>query len=212
MQTPLAIVLLLPGFLLLVRYASLKQFHFAFSSVASLLHCSIPPFIKVSCQIFTLITYAYCMSCCWMQVVSQRLKKSERSPHPLYPSSVICHMPLLFPSYLYRCLTASHETVWQPEETFCCDVKTHPSSPSHRYERACIYQVCCLNFYRLSCFLSYLVVTGCISNAHAICDMSSQSSDEENKVWGILYSDRWKMQYPHSKTICSAVFFFWYWF
>lgn len=127
-----------------------------------------------------------------------------------YPSSVICHMPLLFPSYLYRCLTASHETVWQPEETFCCDVKTHPSSPSHRYERACIYRVCSLNFYRLSCFLSYLVVTGCISNAHAICDMSFQSSDEENKVWGILYSDRWKMQYPYSTTICSAVFLYWF--
>lgn len=77
----MAIVLLLPGFLLLVRYASLKQFHIAFSKAASLLHCSLYSlFIKVSCQIFTLITYAYCMSCCWMQVASQGLKRSVRSP------------------------------------------------------------------------------------------------------------------------------------
>lgn len=54
MQMPMAIVLPLPGFLLLVRYASLKQFHIAFSKAASLLRTtpSIPLFIKVSCQIF----------------------------------------------------------------------------------------------------------------------------------------------------------------
>lgn len=45
---------------------------------------SVPLFIKVSCQIFTLITYAYCMSCCWMQVASHKQKKSERSSHSLY--------------------------------------------------------------------------------------------------------------------------------
>lgn len=47
-------------------------------SANQLLFCtapSIPLFIKVSCQIYTLIAYAYCMACCWMQVASQGLEK-----------------------------------------------------------------------------------------------------------------------------------------
>lgn len=50
----------------------------------------------------------------------------------------------------------------------------------------------------------HAAMTGCISNAHAICDTPSLSFDEENKVWGALYSDRWEMQFPHLTTICSA--------
>ncbi len=144
------------------------------------------------------------MSCCWMQVASQGLKKCERSPHPLYPAFVNC-MLLRFPSYHYRCVTASYETLWQQEETFYCDVKTHPSNRSHCYESACVlYRICYLNFHRLSRLLSNPVVTGCISSVHAICDMPSQRFDEENKVWGILCSDRWEMQFPHSTAICSG--------
>lgn len=37
-------------------------------------------------------------------------------------------MLLLFSSYLYRCVTASYETLWQRGETRYCDVKTHPSN------------------------------------------------------------------------------------
>ncbi len=78
-----------------------------------------------------------------------------KSPHGLHPGCVICHIPLLFPSYLYRCVKASYERLWQQEETFYCDVKTHPSNRWHRYERACmLYRICYLNFHRLSCFLS----------------------------------------------------------
>ncbi len=78
-----------------------------------------------------------------------------RSPHGLHPGCVICHSPLLFPSYLYGCVKASYERLWQQEETFYCDVKTHPSNRWHRYERACmLYRICYLNFHRLSCFLS----------------------------------------------------------
>lgn len=105
----------------------------------------------------------------------------------------LSHASAVSSSYLCRRVTASYETPWQPEEMFYCDVKTHPSSRSRHYERGCmLYRVCSLNFHRLSCFPSHSAVTGSISNAHAICDMSSPSFDEENKVLEIPYSDRWE--------------------
>lgn len=105
----------------------------------------------------------------------------------------LSHASAVSSSYLCRRVTASYETPWQPEEMFYCDVKTHPSSRSQHYERGCmLYRVCSLNFHRLSCFPSRSAATGSISNAHAICDMSSPSLDEENKVLEIPYSDRWE--------------------
>lgn len=80
MQMPIAIVL--PGFLLLVRYALLKQFHFALSEISLLSFTLLLLFLcslKFHARFFTLITYAYCMSCCWMQVASHKQKKPERS-------------------------------------------------------------------------------------------------------------------------------------
>lgn len=72
MWVPLAIVLH-PGFLLHVRYASLKQFHIAFSkSALSFARPSIVILINALWPIVMLITYAY-YSCCLMMVES--LKK-----------------------------------------------------------------------------------------------------------------------------------------
>lgn len=121
-----------------------------------------------------------------------------------YPVFVICHMLLLSSSYLYKCFSASHGILRQPEERLYCVVKTHPSSQLYHCERSCnLYWVCALNFHRLSCFLSYPAVTGCISNAHAICEMSSQGFDDEKKAYRLLYSDRREMQ---SVLICNQRF------
>ena len=157
---------------------------------------SIPVFIKVSWQIFTLITYAYCMSYCWMQVASQGLRKTERRPPPLHWGFVSCHI----------CADVSLQVmkhVDSKEEIFDCDVRTHPSKPSHCYILHAL-SGSYLRFHRLSCFLSSSGMTGRITTARAICGMSFHTFDKENEVWGIPQSDRWEMLFQHSTTICSA--------
>lgn len=158
-------------------------------SANQLLFCtapSIPLFIKVSCQIYTLIAYAYCMACCWMQVASQGLEK-------VWKKST---------SFIARLCNLSYASDVSPQVMKRFDSKKrhfivmlkliHPTDRAVMKEPACF-----LNFHRLSCFLSYPVMTGCISNVHAICDMSFQSVDEENPVWEILYSNRWDMKSPN---------------
>lgn len=67
----------------------------------------------------------------------------------------------------------------------------HPSDQSVMKEPACVIGYAIWISIGCHAFLSYPLMTGCICTAHAICDMPSHTFDEENKVWGILYSDRW---------------------
>lgn len=78
---------------------------------------SIPLFIKVSWQIFTLIMHLMLRN-------TGSIRGAERDPHAPRQAAVVCHLPLL-----------RYETLKQREEGFHCDVHTHPSSQSHSYER-----------------------------------------------------------------------------
>lgn len=169
MQMPLAIVPQLPGFLLLVRHARLKQFHIAFSDAAPLSRptaaSSRPLFIKVSCQIFTLITYAYCMSCCFHAGVAShrgcRAGVGDKSrfpcnPGPVHLSQAQSAVSLHVFIYPLRRVTASYEnTLDSQERCFIVMLKLiHPGPAiARRYERGgALYRLCSLNFHRLSRF------------------------------------------------------------
>lgn len=98
------------------------------------------------------------------------------------------------------------------EEVFYCDVKIHPSKWSNYYEKKkpwMQYQMQCLKFHRLSYFPSNPAMTGYISKTHSICDMPFLLSlDGENRWWGILYSDRCEMSFPHLTHHMFSIFHF----
>lgn len=75
--------------------------------------------------------------------------------------------------------------------------------PFHHYERGCIigYAI----WISIGCHASYpMRWWQAAFPTHMQSVMCHLSFDEENKVWGILHSDRCEMKFPHSATIWSA--------
>lgn len=75
--------------------------------------------------------------------------------------------------------------------------------PSHHYERGC--NIGYAIWISIGCHASYpMRWRQAAFPTHMQSVMSHLSFDEENKVWGILHSDRCEMKFPHSATIWSA--------
>lgn len=75
--------------------------------------------------------------------------------------------------------------------------------PSHHYERGCIigYAI----WISIGCHASYpMHWWQAAFPTHMQSVMCHLSFDEENKVWGIVHSDRCEMKFLHSATIWSA--------
>lgn len=69
------------------------------------------------------------------------------------------------------------------------------------------YWISYLNFHQLLCFLSYSLIQAA-NPIHGVCEMPSQTFDEENKEWGI--SSFWcERQFPYSPNTWSS-FLFWF--
>lgn len=146
MQMPTAIVLLLTGFLLFVRHASLQQFHTAFSKSAfSCIALSIFSLIKVSCQIFALITYAFCMSCCGCRL-------HHKDSKYLKEVSLLCTQASFYIFTDVSLQLLNHSDSMERHRI----ALSHLPSQSNHYERDCILDIryiwifrCCLAFYHI---------------------------------------------------------------
>lgn len=175
-------------------------------SANQLLFCnapSIPLFIKVSCQIFTLITYAYCMSCCWMQVASQGLKEVH----------ILCkHSPASAVSFVS--LQMCHCKLWNTFQTdskkrhFIVMLKLiHPTDHIVMKEPVCFigYAI----WISIGCHASYPMVTGCISCS--VMYMQSMMCHLTVLMKRIKYEDPILRQMGNAIStldnhICSALF------